>query len=218
MGKRGRMKVFVAGASGRVGKEIVKLLHERGMQVKAASRNAGDLEWPDGVEAVRFDFHEEVSEMAQKLEGVGAVCFVAGSRGKDLLQVDAFGAVKLMRAAQIAGARRFIMLSSIFSMQPERWALEPSLAPIANYNIAKFFADEWLTKNTDLDWTIIQPSVLKEEPGTGKIELDPPHDGSNPIPDVAKVIAESIDRPNTIGKVIMMRSGDEPISDALDRA
>lgn len=109
------------------------------------------------------------------------------------------------------------MLSSIFSMQPEKWAEEESLSSITNYNIAKMFADEWLMRNTDLDWTIIQPSVLKEEPGIGKIEVDPKTGGSNPIPDVAEVLVDVLGMPNTVGKVIIMKSGNESIMEALER-
>lgn len=211
------MKVFVAGASGRVGKELTADLVKAGHQVVAASRHAREVEWPAGVIPCAFDFHEDVEEMAKKLAGCDAVYFVAGSRGKDLLQTDAFGAVKLMKAAKEAAVDRFVMLSSIFSMQPERWAQEPSLAGITNYNIAKFFADEYLVNVSGLEWTIVQPSVLKEQPATGKIEIDPEHDGSNPIPDVAAVLAAVLERPNTVGKVIMMKSGSVPIDEALAR-
>ena len=86
---------------------------------------------------------------------------------------------------------------------------------ITNYNIAKFFADNYLVTNTDLDYTIIQPSVLKEEEGTGKIELAPEHDGSNPIPDVAKVLSSVLTMKNTFKKVIKMCGGDTPIAEAL---
>ena len=211
------MKVFVVGASGRVGQELVSRLVDRGAEVMAGCRTPGAITAAENVTPVEFDVHWDVPRMTAALEGCDAVHFVAGSRGKDLLQTDAFGAVKLMQAAEAAGIKRFILLSSIYALQPERWAEEASLASITNYNIAKFFADSWLTKNTDLDWTIVQPSVLKEEPGTGKIELDPQHDGANPIPDVAEVLAATLDQPNTIGKVILMKSGDEPIAEALAR-
>lgn len=209
------MKVFIAGATGRIGRELIKNLTGAGHEVVAASRHANEAEWPEGVTPCPFDFHCSADEMAAALEGVDAVYFVAGSRGKDLLQTDAFGAVKLMMAAKKAGVNRFVMLSSIFSMQPERWAEEPSLANITDYNIAKFFADEYLVNISGLQWTIVQPSVLKEEPATGKIEINPAHDGSNPIPDVAAVLAGVLDHPNTVGKVIMMKSGSTPIREAL---
>ena len=209
------MKVFVAGATGRVGRELVEDLAAAGHEVVAGSRHAEGTDWPTGVTPCTLDFHDDESAMATDLKRCDGVCFVAGSRGKDLLQTDAFGAVKLMRAAKSVGANRFVMLSSIFAMQPERWAEEPSLQNITDYNIAKFFADEYLANISGLEWTIVQPSVLKEEPGTGRIELNPEHDGSNPIPDVAAVLAGAIDHPNAIGKVIMMRSGGTPIDEAL---
>ena len=162
-----------------------------------------------------FDFHTDVEHMIDLIDGCAAIYFVAGSRGKDLLQTDAFGAVKLMKAAKEAGIERFVMLSSLFALEPKRWQESPSLASIMDYNIAKFFADEWLVNNSGLKWTIVQPSVLKEEPGTGKIELNPSSDGVNPIPDVAAVLAGVLERSNTIGKVVMMRSGNQPIVDAL---
>lgn len=45
------------------------------------------------------------------MKGSDAVYFTAGSRGKDLLQTDAFGAVKTMQAAKKLSIERYIMLS-----------------------------------------------------------------------------------------------------------
>ena len=211
------MKVFVAGASGRVGREAVARLAARGHDVVAGSCNATEIQWPAGVTAISCDLHDDVQTLKACLDGCDGVLFVAGSRGKDLLQVDAFGAVKLMWAAEQAGVQRFVLLSSMFAMQPERWMDEPGLVSIMNYNIAKFFADEWLTRNTNLDWTILQPGNLTEEAGTGKVEFDPASGGSNPIPDVAEVLAETFSHVTTVGKVIIMKSGDTPITEALDQ-
>ena len=36
------------------------------------------------------------------------------------------------------------------------------------------------------------------------IELDPEHDGSNPIPDVAEVLVSVLERENTFKKVIIL--------------
>lgn len=210
------MRVFVAGATGRVGRQLVDDLVRLGHEVIAASRHANEVKWPKNVAPCKLDFHESAEEMSKKLTGCDAIYFVAGSRGKDLLQTDAFGAVKLMAAAKMADVERFVMLSSIFSMQPDRWAEEPSLANITDYNIAKFFADEYLINASGLKWTIVQPSVLKEESATGKVEIDPDHDGSNPIPDVAAMLAGVLEHLNTIGKVIMMRAGTTPIDKALE--
>lgn len=211
------MKVFVAGGTGRVGRELTRQLVEAGHDVVAASRHAETLEASGHVTPMPFDFHDGVDTIAGKLDGVDAIVFTAGSRSRDLLQTDAFGPVKLATAAAKAGVRRYVQLSSIYALEPERWAGEPSLRSITDYNIAKYFADRWLLDHSGLDLTIVQPSVLKEEPGTGRIELDPEHDGANPIPDVARVLMEVIGRRNTYGKVIRLRGGDEPIGEALAR-
>lgn len=209
------MKVFVAGATGRVAKCVIENLTADGHTVYCGSRHADSLTETEWIKTVNFDLHFSKNEMAEIIKNSDAVYFLAGSRGKDLLQTDAFGAVKLMQACEQVGIKRFVILSSIFALEPEKWAEEKSLQNITNYNIAKFFADNYLVMNTDLDYTIIQPSVLKEEEGTGMIEVNPDHDGSNPIPDVARVLSSILTMENTYKKVIKMRSGDTPIAAAL---
>lgn len=207
------MKVFIGGASGRVGQKLTELLAAEGHEIVAASRHP--LVVPrDNVTPVEFDFHDDVAAMMPALEGCDAVYFVAGSRGADLLQTDAFGAVKLMKAADAQSINRFILLSSMFALEPEKWAQEPGLKDITDYNIAKMFADHWLSQ-TDLDWTIIQAGLLREEDPTGKIELNPEHEGPIAIPDIAATLADALPMPNTYRQVIMVKNGDTPIKDAL---
>lgn len=209
------MKIFVAGATGRVAKCVIENLTADGHTVYCGSRHAEDFTETESLKPVNFDLHFSKNEMAEIIRDMDAVYFLAGSRGKDLLQTDAFGAVKLMQACETVGVKRFVILSSIFALEPEKWAKEESLKNITNYNIAKFFADNYLVTNTNLNYTIVQPSVLKEEAGTGKIEINPEHDGSNPIPDVAKVLSSVLTMENTYKKVMKMRSGNTPIADAL---
>ena len=90
-----------------------------------------------------------------------------------------------------------------------------SLAALTDYNIAKFFADNYLVNDTKLDYTVVQPASLTEETGTGRVSFNEIISNTNPIPDVAKVLAEVIKHNNTIGKVIMMCSGYNPIETAL---
>lgn len=133
-------------------------------------------------------------------KGSDAVYFTTGSRGKDLLQTDVFGAVKTMQAAKKLGIERYIMLSSIFALQPEKWHID-GLDQIMDYNVTKFFADNYLVNQNGLKYTILQPTNLTEKEGTGKIGLEVTKVTSNPIPDVAKTLAEIIKHDNTIGKV-----------------
>ena len=208
-------KVFVAGGSGRVATELIKYLVNYGNEVIAGARHPENVIKLDNVTPVDLDLHAPVTEIAKLMNGSDAVYFVAGSRGKDLLQTDAMGAVKTMQAAEEDGIKRYIMLSSMYALQPEKWAKYEALAAITDYNIAKFFADNYLIHNTNLDYTIVQPATLTEKPATNKVTLGEGDDTTNTIPDVAKVLADTLKYDNTIGHVIMMRNGDTPIDDAL---
>lgn len=210
--------IFVIGATGRVGQDLVADLSNNGHTVIAGSRHPEKIEERDNVHSIRFDLHASVDDMQNVLKSAGsidAIYFVAGSRGKDLLQSDAFGAVKTMQAAQKLGIMRYVMLSSMYALQPEMWSKYPALAAITDYNIAKYFADNYLINNTKLDYTIVQPAVLTEEKPTGKISVGPGDETTNPIADVAQVLADVLNHPNTSRRVIMMRSGQTPISEAL---
>ena len=208
-------KVFVAGGSGRVATALIKDLVADGHQVIAGARHPEKIVQLAGVTPVTLDLHGDVAKIASLMAGADAVYFVAGSRGKDLLQTDAMGAVKTMQAAERAGIKRYIMLSSMYVLQPEKWADYPALAAITDYNIAKFFADNYLIHNTDLNYTIVQPATLTEEPATDKVTFGEGDDTTNPIPDVAQVLATVLANGNTIGKVILMRTGDTPIDTAV---
>lgn len=208
-------KIFIAGATGRVALSLIQILSNRGYQVIAGARNPEKIVKTKRVSSVYLELHDAVEDIAKHLQGVDAVYFVAGSRGKDLLQTDAFGAVKLMQAAEHVGVKRFLLLSSIFADKPKKWA-DPALVALTDYNIAKFFADEWLKRNTKLDYTIVQPGSLQEMPGSGKINTHINEKSvPNAIENVAQVLADSLEIAHTIGKVITMSDGETPIREAL---
>lgn len=209
------MRAFIAGASGRIGKLLTADLVKRGVSVIAASRHPEAVSASDKVFPLEFDLRAPAKTMVYPLKNADAVYYVAGSRGKDLLQVDAFGAVSLMKACELAGIKRFVMLSSFDATQPETWQDNPAFASLTDYYIAKFFADEWLIQNTNLTYTIIQASYLTDSKGSGLIQINPPAVGENTLEDVACVLAECLDMPTTYHKVINICQGQTPIEEAL---
>jgi nucleoside-diphosphate-sugar epimerase len=204
------MKVLVVGANGRVGSSLVDKLVNNGHFVYAGARKDNQTSDTSNVRYVHFDLLASPKEMADKMYDTEAIFFVAGSRGKDLLKIDLNGAVKVMRAAEIKKIKRFIMLSSVFSLDQDKWN-ESFLKDITDYNIAKHFADQWLINNTKLDYTILQPGVLKETPGSGKIDVNIDYPAENSIENVVNTLAQILLEPATIGKVITMSDGKTPI-------
>ncbi|MFC6182589.1 NAD(P)H-binding protein [Lactiplantibacillus daowaiensis] len=204
------MKILVVGASGRVGFQLAQKLSAQGHQVIGTYGQ----HQPDLPQTAQLDLHAAVSEMRPVMTGVDAVYFVAGSRGRDLLQTDLNGAIKVMQAAEQSGVTRFIQLSSAYALQPERWH-DGYLKTLTDYNIAKRYADEWLMHRTTLTYTIVQPGVLTETPATGKVSFDETTLGENSIADVVSVLAGVLTTAHAQEKVIMMKQGDQPIASAL---
>ncbi|WP_205401641.1 SDR family oxidoreductase [Streptococcus lutetiensis] len=205
------MRVFVAGSTGRVATELLKKLSAKGYHVIAGARRPGAVLELANVTPQEMNLHASVTDLTKLLEGADAIVFAAGSRGNDLLQTDAYGAVKLMQAARDAGVKRFVMLSALFSLTPEKWPEK-----LSDYYIAKFFADNYLINQTELEYTIIQPGGLLEEPGSGFLSLGNKGFTVIPIEDVASVLAEVIDRPSTYKQVIAINPGNIAVSKLFD--
>ncbi|GMA68962.1 oxidoreductase [Leuconostoc litchii] len=208
------MKIFVVGATGRVGQELIRNLVDQNHQIVAGARSPEKIISNNNVTPIRINLHDDVEILSQIIKDVDVIYFVAGSRNKDLLQTDAFGAVKIMQVAKINRISRFIMLSSAFSLEPNKWN-NPAMASLLNYNIAKFFADNYLVNQTELNYTILQATALVEIPGTHKISLNDEANTTNSIQNVGATLAELLNYNQTINQIIKMSDGDTPISDAF---
>ncbi|WP_179394299.1 SDR family oxidoreductase [Lacticaseibacillus absianus] len=184
------MKVFVAGAHGQVGQQVVTTLRANDHTVIAGYRDPIAQAGPATAEflPVAFDLTAPIATLEAAMRGSEAVIFAAGSAGRDLLAVDLDGAVKVMQAAERLGITRFIMLSTIDAADRAKWPAE-----LTNYYIAKFYADEWLRTRTDLDYVIVQPTALTNAPAAGTINLAPARLTAISRADVATVLVEALD-------------------------
>jgi len=210
------MKILVVGASGRVGGELVKQLLADEHQVIGTTRQEKKLFDNDNYTQLDLDITASKESIEKQLDqDIDAVYFVAGSGGKNVLEVDLHGAVKTMQAAQDKGIKRYIMLSSVFSLETEKWDNNPNIADLKDYYISKHYADHWLVNNSSLDYTIVQPGALKERDGTGKITINDTNSGENAIEDVSTTLAAVLTADNTIGKVFNLHNGDIDINEAI---
>ena len=210
------MKILVVGASGRVGGDLVKQLLTDDHQVIGTTRQKEKLFDNDNYTQLDLDITASKDSIEKQLDqDIEAIYFVAGSGGKNVLEVDLHGAVKTMQAAQDKGIKRYIMLSSVFSLETDKWDENPGIADLKEYYISKHYADHWLVNNSSLDYTIVQPGALKERAGTGKITINDTSFGENAIEDVATTLAAVLTADNTIGKVFNLHNGDIDINEAV---
>ncbi|WP_201610066.1 NAD(P)H-binding protein [Psychrobacter immobilis] len=209
------MKILVIGASGRVGTDLVKQLLADNHEVIGTTRQDEKLFNDDNYIQLDLDITAKKEAIQHQIEqDIDAVYFVAGSGGKDVLEVDLHGAVKTMQAVEDKGIKRYIMLSTVFSLDTSKWD-SPGIADLKEYYICKHYADQWLVNNSSLDYTIVQAGALKELAATGKITINDDNAGENSIEDVATTLAAVLDADNTTKKVFSMHNGETVINEAI---
>ena len=212
------MIVLVAGANGKTARSLVRMLVEEDHKVRGLVRKEEQLSEveQDGAEPVLVDLEEEVEgTVGRAVEGCDAIVFAAGagpgSGAARKETMDYGGALKLIEAAERHGVRRYLMLSAMGAADPESGSEE-----MRPYLSAKARADERL-QSSGLDYTIIRPGSLTNEPGTGRIDAAPSlgRRGEISREDVAAIFAATLEAENTFGKTFEALSGDTPIREAI---
>lgn len=212
------MKTLVVGANGKIGKILVDLLKEEDKHtVRAMVRSSEQKEayTSQGVEAVLADLEGSVDELSKAMEGCDAIVFTAGSGGSTgadkTLLIDLDGAVKTIEAAEKAGIERFIMVSALQAQTRENWNEH-----ILPYYVAKHYADRMLLASK-LNYTIIRPGGLTDEPGTGLVQIEENlMRGYIPRADVANVIVASLDDSRTYKRSFDLVSGEAQLPEAFN--
>src|SRR5689334_17143145 len=114
------MRVVIAGGHGQVARPLERILVAAGHQPVGMVRSEVQAEHlaDDGAESVVIDLEDtSVDEMVAALHGADAVVFAAGG-GADgnaarKETVDKGAAIMLADAAEAAGVRRYVMVSSM---------------------------------------------------------------------------------------------------------
>jgi uncharacterized protein YbjT (DUF2867 family) len=214
------MRVVIAGGHGKIALLLERVLAGRGDQAVGLVRNPAHVAEVQqaGAEAVVCDLEAaSAGDVAVLLAGAAAVVFAAGAGPgsgagrKDA--VDRAASVLMAGAAERAGVRRFVQISSMGAGQLPRPGTDEVWAA---YITAKTAAEDDL-RARDLDWTILRPGRLTDAPATGRIRLAAP-----PVPagtvsraDVAAVIAALLDQPGTRHQTLELVGGDTPVTAAV---
>ena len=216
-------RVVIAGGHGQIAHHLIDLLAAAGDRPVALIRNpdhAADVrQW--GGEPVVLDLESAtVEDVANALDGADAAVFAAGAgpgsgpARKDT--VDRAASVLLADATERAGVRRFLQISAFGAGEPV--TADRDATWIA-YMAAKTAAEEDMRSRAALDWTILRPGLLTDDPATGMVTLRrPPLDrGKVTRADVAGVLAALLGATASFGETLLLTEGDTPIAKAVEQ-
>jgi uncharacterized protein YbjT (DUF2867 family) len=210
------MDVLIVGGHGKIALRLTRLLVGAGHTVRGLIRNpdhAAEVESAGAAPTV-FDLERD-NDLADVLVGADAAVFAAGagpgSGVKRKLTVDLGGATKLIEACRAARVERYVIVSAMGVERPERWP-----EPMVPYYEAKRAADA-AVRDSGLEYTIVRPGSLTDDPGDGLIEVGAPLERSGRVTrdDVAETLLAVLETPATIRVSFDVLDGDVPVAEAV---
>ncbi|RPE78930.1 MULTISPECIES: SDR family oxidoreductase [unclassified Frondihabitans] len=220
------MRIVIAGGHGKIAQLLERQLSTAGHDPVGIVRNTdhvADLE-KVGARALVLDLERtDVATLAGHLDGADAVVFAAGGGGSSgaerKLTIDRDGAILLADAAEAAGVSRYVLVSA---MHTDDFDAKRAELPAADDDVfqvylrAKSEADANVRARDGLDWTIVRPGTLTDDPATGTIAVGSRLDsGEISRADVADVIATSLIEGTAVKTQFEVTAGEIPIGDAL---
>lgn len=217
------MRVVIAGAHGRVGRRLGRLLTARGDSVIGIVRSEEhDPEIAaDGVEPVVLDLERAtVDDLAAIIVAADVVVFAAGaaldSAAGQKDAVDRAAAILLADAAEVAAVRPYLLMSSM-GVEEVAGDRRPEGLDDRRYAYlrAKLASEAGVRSRPAVDLTVLRPGPLTDDPGTGLVQLGR-HLNESPVSrdDVAAVLLALLDTSRP-GVTIEMVSGDTPVGRAV---
>jgi len=230
---------IIFGGSGKVARHVTRMLASEGHNVHSIIRNPdqkADIEGLGGKPIVQSVEESSVEDMATTIKQTQAstVLWCAGAGGGNperTKAVDNEGAIRSMDATAKAGVKRYIIVSAIDvrdrenKPEPEwyddndRQMSDRVWTAIKSYMQAKFTADRNLvTENgrRGLEYTIVRPGGLSNDPGKGTIAAGQVHLGTTiSREDVASAVIQCMKNDGTKGLAFDCVGGDTPVADAI---
>ncbi|MCP4140797.1 MAG: SDR family oxidoreductase [Chloroflexi bacterium] len=203
------MKLAIFGATGKTGVELVKQALEQGHAVTAFVRDASRLAIEDEkLTFITGDVFDEAS-VAKAVEGQDAIICALGA-GTDLKKttIRATGTVNMISAMKENSVKRLMVVTAMGT--GESWNRMSLINKFFYATLLKntredHEAQEAAVKASGLDWTIIRPSGLTDDPRTGIYDVGediPAKTSKIARADVADLILKELEEKALIGKAL----------------
>lgn len=201
--------VFIFGGTSAGGLEVCRRLCADGWRVVAGVRAGSDR---TQLDALGVDCREADALAAEQLrtamrdlgEGPTVVSFLGGMPSRAASRVDSQGNINAIDAATAAGARRFVLVSSVGcneSRQALRWV--PRM--ILRHTIREKGKAEVYLQDSALAWTIVRPgrltSIRRRPTGRGILMEHPLAFGPITRADLGELVYRAVTSEQAIGKI-----------------
>jgi len=202
------MKLTIFGASGKTGVELVKQALEKKHVITAFVRDPSRLSIQhDQVDVITGDVLK-AENVAEAVQGQDAVVCVLGSNDLKKTNIRSAGTANIIQAMKKENVQRFIVVSAMGT--GDSWDTLSSTGKFLYATVLKSSredheAQETAVKESSLDWTIIRPSGLTDEPKTGEYEVGeniPAKTSRIARADVADLILKELEQNAFIGKAV----------------
>jgi uncharacterized protein YbjT (DUF2867 family) len=196
--------IVVTGATGKIGRELVRLLAERGEKVRAIARHTGKDEERPGVEWMAADLADR-EQLAAAFAGAARL-FLLTANSDDMVRLQK----NVLEAARQAGVRYVVKLSALGASEHSK-----SVIGLWHYNV------ERVLKESGLAWNLLRPhhfmdNLLDQRENIARQGVVHSAAGEGRIPfidtrDIAGAAAVTLTQPGHEGKMYIL-TGPEAIS------
>lgn len=215
-----RPRIVIFGASGGTGQAVIRAALDKGFEVAAFVRTASSVAPRDRLEILKGDVTNEASVARAIVSGDLVVVTLGNSQNpfRRMLgekrttppNVCEIGTRNVISAMTMFGAKRLVVVSA-FGVGDTRkkapWLLKLFYAVLLREQMADKERQEPLVKASGLDWTIVQPVALTDDPGTGRWLASPTgNTGAQKIcrDDVAAFIVAELFRQDNVGATVTL--------------
>lgn len=164
------MKIAVFGATGGVGRAFVSQALAAGHTVTVLVRDPARLDIQNDNLSLVTGNVLDAAAVAQTMDGAEAVLCTLGNTANNPDMVVSQGTVEIVTAMATHGVRRLVVISSLGvgdSKDQVPFAFKMLMKTVLRKAMQDKEAQEALVKATNLDWTIIRPGGLSNEPAGG---------------------------------------------------
>lgn len=204
------MKITVFGANGGVGRELVKQGLERGYDVTAVVREASRLGLTHpALHVATVTALDDPGTLIPAIRESDAVLSAVGPRGRKDGSVASSSTRAIVAAMEACSTNRFVGVSAMPvgpTAQGEgfvtRWVLLPVLKTLLRNVYADLTEMESLLQSSGIDWTVVRPPRLVDDPLTGRyrtvVGANVARGSAISRADVAHAMLDALGAPQTI--------------------